>query len=78
MNRPNDGMLNAYGITGCGCGRCVHDVISKREGAEALMYPFIVCADCGNKRCPKASWHGYKCTRSNKPGQFCEEEPPGE
>lgn len=30
---------------------------------------FIVCPDCGNKRCPKATWHDYDCTGSNAPGQ---------
>lgn len=29
----------------------------------------ILCEHCGNKRCPKASYHGYKCTGSNEPGQ---------
>lgn len=77
MSRPNEGMLNAYGITECGCGRCVREVISKREGVHALCYPFIVCANCGNKRCPKANWHGYKCTRSNEVGQECEAEDAG-
>jgi len=28
-----------------------------------------VCADCGNKRCPRATFHGYQCNRSNEPGQ---------
>jgi len=29
----------------------------------------IVCPDCGNKRCPKASNHALKCTNSNDPNQ---------
>ena len=29
----------------------------------------IVCSECGNKRCPKATDHNLKCTRSNAPGQ---------
>jgi hypothetical protein len=29
----------------------------------------IVCSDCGNKRCPKASNHRHKCTGSNEVGQ---------
>lgn len=29
----------------------------------------IVCPDCGNKRCPKASDHEYTCTGSNDSGQ---------
>lgn len=30
---------------------------------------FIVCPDCGNKRCPKAKSHLNTCTNSNAPGQ---------
>lgn len=29
----------------------------------------IVCPECGNKRCPKASHHANACTHSNEPGQ---------
>jgi hypothetical protein len=29
----------------------------------------IVCRDCGNKRCPKATYHGHECTHSNDTGQ---------
>ena len=28
-----------------------------------------LCPRCGNKRCPCAEWHGYRCTGSNLPGQ---------
>ncbi len=30
---------------------------------------FVVCPDCGNKRCPRANDHRNACTGSNKPGQ---------
>jgi len=30
---------------------------------------FVVCPDCGNKRCPKAHNHALACTNSNEPGQ---------
>lgn len=30
---------------------------------------FVVCPDCGNKRCPKAHNHSLACTNSNEPGQ---------
>jgi len=68
-DQVNAGMLAAYGIEGCGCYSCVSAVIEKRPFPENMMYPFIVCADCGNKRCPKASSHLNACTRSNEPGQ---------
>lgn len=29
----------------------------------------IVCSVCGNKRCPKATFHGNECTGSNEPNQ---------
>lgn len=31
--------------------------------------PFIVCKNCGNKRCPKATDCSLNCTNSNNPGQ---------
>jgi hypothetical protein len=30
---------------------------------------FIVCPDCGNKRCPRANFHEHACTNSNAVGQ---------
>ncbi|GKM29973.1 hypothetical protein NUBL21996_35260 [Klebsiella pneumoniae] len=30
---------------------------------------FVVCPDCGNKRCPRANDHRNACTGSNEPGQ---------
>ena len=30
---------------------------------------FVVCPDCGNKRCPRANDHRNTCTGSNEPGQ---------
>lgn len=30
---------------------------------------FVVCPDCGNKRCPKANNHNNACTNSNDVGQ---------
>lgn len=31
--------------------------------------PFIVCPECGNKRCPKATHHDNECTNSNEDNQ---------
>lgn len=31
---------------------------------------FVVCPECGNKRCPHANDHRNACTGSNKPGQI--------
>lgn len=30
---------------------------------------FVVCPECGNKRCPHANDHNNACTGSNEPGQ---------
>lgn len=67
--QANAGMLSAYGIEGCGCQACIHEVVSKRPWPDNLMYPFIVCESCGNKRCPKATLHTNECTGSNASGQ---------
>jgi hypothetical protein len=29
----------------------------------------ILCPECGNKRCPKATHHELPCTNSNEPNQ---------
>lgn len=51
-----------------GCGRCFECLDPLRIGflSPAQM---IVCPDCGNKRCPKATLHTFRCTGSNEPGQ---------
>lgn len=51
---------------GCGCIAC--------DEARSVWLPgafrgMIVCPDCGNKRCPKATHHDNECTCSNEPGQ---------
>lgn len=47
--------------TACWCHKC--------SSPERIMSTMILCPDCGNKRCPKASDHGLACTGSNEPGQ---------
>jgi hypothetical protein len=46
----------------CCCWRCLEE----RNESRAFM---ILCPECGNKRCPKASDHRLTCTDSNEPGQ---------
>ncbi|MEN9489562.1 MAG: hypothetical protein RJA63_11 [Pseudomonadota bacterium] len=48
-----------------GCGRC-HTCAPNKIGGPIRM---IVCLECGNKRCPKASDCRNDCTGSNEPGQ---------
>lgn len=54
----------------CNCRRCIEE----RDDRNAMGFPltatrFIVCAICGNKRCPHATDHRHVCTDSNEPGQ---------
>ena len=48
-------------VPGCGCEKCRPNTL-----ADMRM---IVCAKCGNKRCPHATDHRNACTGSNEPGQ---------
>jgi hypothetical protein len=50
------------GVRGvCWCNTCTPNTIF---GAR-----MILCPDCGNKRCPKATHHANACTNSNEVGQ---------
>lgn len=55
----------------CDCHECFYAL--SREFADLtgdwLQQHFIVCPDCGAKRCPKATDHRHGCTGSNEPGQ---------
>jgi hypothetical protein len=53
--------------TGCTCHECNAD--KTYNGLPWASCVMIVCADCGNKRCPKATSHKNACTNSNEPGQ---------
>jgi len=41
----------------------------KVEAVKARMTGMILCPECGNKRCPKATDHNNACTNSNDVGQ---------
>ncbi|HCT2370538.1 hypothetical protein [Enterobacter cloacae complex sp. 277I4] len=47
--------------TKCWCHTCRPVTISDMR--------FVVCPECGNKRCPHANDHRNACTGSNEPGQ---------
>ena len=54
---------------------CCRDCLSKISIVELMErggFYVILCLDCGNKRCPKAQNHIYKCTGSNAVGQVGE------
>lgn len=59
-------------MNGCGCWTCVSKRAAKiSDFPRRLGYlsRMIVCPDCGNKRCPKGTWHENACTNSNDPEQ---------
>lgn len=51
-------------IIGCNCEFCNPNTFASMR--------FITCCVCGNKRCPKAKYHGHKCTNSNELDQVPE------
>lgn len=66
---PEPPLLTAYSGE-CWCKHCETQRLSKLEGlARIHRRRFIVCPDCGNKRCPKAQHHDRACTKSNATGQ---------
>lgn len=56
---PNAG--NPPVIPDCWCHKCRPVALNDMR--------FVVCPDCGNKRCPRANDHRNSCTWSNVPGQ---------
>ncbi|EJC8216199.1 hypothetical protein [Citrobacter freundii] len=52
---------NSPVIPDCWCRTCRPVTMSDMR--------FVVCPDCGNKRCPHANDHRNACTGSNEPGQ---------
>ena len=57
--------------TNDGCGNCHACLVGVMENnMPVTSQRMIVCSDCGNKRCPKASNHRHKCTGSNEVGQY--------
>lgn len=54
----------------CGCHKCNW---SRAEESRVWYAPYsvgmIVCPECGNKRCPRATSHENRCTGSNEPNQ---------
>ena len=54
---------------GCGCYKCQDRIINPTTMLPVTMSLFIVCPECGNKRCPRSTDHTLACTNSNEPGQ---------
>lgn len=56
----------------CECRACIRENNMRHPFIPELSfshYRMILCPECGNKRCPKASDHRLDCTGSNEPGQ---------
>ncbi|EAB7141302.1 hypothetical protein DTG47_12075 [Salmonella enterica subsp. enterica] len=58
----NSEQLNSPATSDCWCRTCRPVTMSDMR--------FVVCPDCGNKRCPHANDHRNACTGSNEPGQI--------
>lgn len=57
----------------CGCTRCLNES-GKTADFLGMQVPIastrmVLCAICGNKRCPHANDHRNACNDSNEPGQ---------
>ena len=50
------------------CHVCLEGEVNG-QGIPILAIRMVLCPQCGNKRCPKATDHELKCTGSNQPGQ---------
>ena len=49
--------------------KCWCQTYCKNETGEYHLFRMVVCPDCGNKRCPKATNHMLECSGSNEPNQ---------
>ncbi|GAA2577743.1 hypothetical protein [Microbacterium binotii] len=47
------------------CDACLRCIGAK----SGRILGYVLCVQCGNKRCPKANDHQNNCTGSNAPGQ---------
>ena len=61
MNTPTTQAGNSPVTPDCWCRICRPVTMSDMR--------FVVCPECGNKRCPQANDHRNACTGSNEPGQ---------
>ena len=59
--KPRSNPRSKAKVVDCWCRTCRPISLSDMR--------FVVCPDCGNKRCPRANDHRHACTNSNEPGQ---------
>lgn len=72
VDRLEELPADATEVAVCGCRDCI-----RRRGLPEPMR-MIVCPKCGNKRCPHAGDHRFRCTYSNAPNQIPEVAEDGE
>jgi hypothetical protein len=53
----------------CWCYACNEGKKDPVFGLPITYTKMILCPDCGNKRCPRATSHQFACTNSNEAGQ---------
>lgn len=53
----------------CWCYNCLDGLLDPVTMLPPTMTMFIICPSCGNKRCPRATYHELECTNSNESGQ---------
>ena len=51
------------------CRTCLEGVMLEGTDIPVTVSRMILCSECGNKRCPKATDHRLDCTNDNSPGQ---------
>ena len=70
---PASKASDVHRLVRCECHACIkeHDLRAECFGGALPLSAskMILCPECGNKRCPKASNHRLQCTGSNEPGQ---------
>lgn len=59
----------------CRCYECLGDtpapdIYGLSHNIKMRDMIMVVCAICGNKRCPHGTDHRLPCTNSNEPGQL--------
>ena len=57
----NSEQLNSPAVPDCWCRTC--------RPVNMADMRFVICPDCGNKRCPKANDHRNTCSGNNESGQ---------
>jgi len=55
----------------CGaCHKCLDGLTIGINKIPVTLTQMILCPQCGNKRCPRATDHDLSCTNSNEVGQI--------